>query len=58
MRRAQGTESGYYRAIGSPEALIQKAADLGQPWMKGVSGECALKKLREQPIPDTLVAPS
>jgi hypothetical protein len=26
-----------------------KAADLGQRWMKGVSGEFALKKLREQP---------
>ena len=26
-------------------------ADLGQRWMKGVSGEFALKKLREQPIP-------
>jgi hypothetical protein len=28
-----------------------KAADLGQRWMKSVSGEFALKKLREQPIP-------
>jgi hypothetical protein len=28
-----------------------KAADLDQRWMKGVSGEFALKKLREQPIP-------
>lgn len=51
MRRVQGTESRYYRAIGSAEALMQKAADLGQRWMKGVSGEFALKKLREQPIP-------
>ncbi len=51
MRRVQGTESRYYRAIGSAEALMQKAADLGQRWMKGVSGEYALKKLREQPIP-------
>jgi len=50
MRRVQGTESRYYRAIGSPEALMLKAADLGQRWMKGVSGEFALKKLREQPI--------
>ncbi|WP_376692348.1 hypothetical protein [Wenzhouxiangella sp. EGI_FJ10409] len=51
MRRVQGTESCYYRAIGSAEALMMKAADLGQQWMKGVSGEFALKKLREQPIP-------
>jgi REP element-mobilizing transposase RayT len=51
MRRTQGTESRYYRAIGSAEALMLKAADLGQGWMKGVSGEFALKKLREQPIP-------
>ncbi|WP_376697549.1 hypothetical protein [Wenzhouxiangella sp. EGI_FJ10305] len=51
MRRVQGTESRYYRAIGSGEALMLKAADLGQRWMKGVSGEFALKKLRAQPIP-------
>ncbi len=51
MRRVQGTESRYYRAIGSAEALMMKAADLGQQWMKGVSGEFALKKLREQPVP-------
>ena len=51
MRRVQGTESRNYRAIGSAEALMLKAADLGQRWMKGVSGEFALKKLREQPIP-------
>lgn len=51
MRRVQGTESRYYRAIGSAEALMRKAADLGQRWMKGVSGELALKKLQQQPIP-------
>ena len=51
MQRVQGTESRYYRAIGSAEALMLKAADLGQRWMKGVSGEFALKKLREQPVP-------
>jgi len=37
MLRDQGTESHYYRAIGSTEALMAKAADLGQRWMKGVS---------------------
>jgi REP element-mobilizing transposase RayT len=51
LRRVQGTESAYYRAIGSAEALMLKAADLGQRWMKGVSREFALKKLREQPVP-------
>ena len=51
IRRVQGTESRYYRAIGSAEALMLKAADLGQRWMKGVSRELALKKLREQPVP-------
>ena len=40
-----------YRAIGSAESLMLKAADLGQRWMKGVSREFALKKLREQPVP-------
>jgi len=50
LRRVQGTESRYYRAIGSAEALMLKAADLGQRWMKGVSREFALKTLREQPI--------
>jgi hypothetical protein len=27
-----------------------KAADIGQRWMKGVSGEFALKGLRQRPI--------
>jgi hypothetical protein len=51
FQRVKGTETRYYRAIGSAEALMVKAADLGQRWMKGVSREFALKKLREQPIP-------
>jgi hypothetical protein len=51
MRRVQGTESNYCRAIGSAESLMLKAAELGQRWMKGVSGELALQKLREQPLP-------
>ncbi|MDZ7792082.1 MAG: transposase [Xanthomonadales bacterium] len=50
MRRVEGTESRYYRAIGSAETLMLRAADLGQRWMKGVSREFALKKLREQPL--------
>ena len=50
MRRAQGTESRYYREIGSAEALMLKADELGQRWEKGVSGELALAKLREQQL--------
>ncbi len=51
IRRVQGTESNYYRATGSAESLMLKAAELGQRWMKGVSGELALQKLREQTLP-------
>ena len=39
MRRAQGIESNYYRAIGSAESLMLKAIELGQRWKKGVSGD-------------------
>lgn len=49
IRQVQGTESTYYRAIGSAEALMAKAADLGQVWMKGVAAEMAHKILRERP---------
>ena len=49
LRPVQGTESHYYRAVGSAEALMAKAAELGQVWMKGVAGEVARKILREQP---------
>ena len=49
IRQVQGTESVYYRAIGSAEALMAKAEALGQMWMKGVSGEVARKILRERP---------
>ncbi len=48
MRRVQGTESHYYRAIGSAEALMAKAAEIGQRWMKGVSGERAWLILKAQ----------
>ncbi|AKS42556.1 transposase [Wenzhouxiangella marina] len=48
LRRVQGTESRYYRAIGSAEALMAKAAEIGQRWMKGVSGERARLLLRQQ----------
>lgn len=49
LRQVQGTESVYYRAIGSAEALMAKAEALGQAWMKGISGELARKLLRERP---------
>jgi len=49
IRQVQGTESTYYRAIGSAEALMAKAKSLGQVWMKGISGELAKKILRERP---------
>ena len=49
VRQVKGTESIYYRAIGSAEALMEKAVDLDQVWMKGVAGEVARKNLRERP---------
>ena len=49
IRQVQSTESIYYRAIGSAEALMAKAAELGQTWMKGVAGDLARKILRERP---------
>jgi hypothetical protein len=48
LRQVRGTESKYYRAIGSAEALMAKAAELGQRWMQGVSGERAWMILRSQ----------
>ena len=49
LRQVQGTESIYYRAIGSAEALMAKAEALGQVWMKGVAGEVARRILKERP---------
>ncbi|QOC21577.1 transposase [Wenzhouxiangella sp. AB-CW3] len=49
LRQVQGTESLYFRAIGSAEALMAKAAELGQVWMKGVASESAIKILKEHP---------
>jgi len=48
IRQVRGTESKYYRAIGSAEALMAKAAEMGQRWMQGVSGERAWIILRSQ----------
>ena len=49
IRQVQGTESIYYPAIGSAEALTAKAEQLGQAWMKGVAAAIAQKLLRERP---------
>jgi len=49
IRQVQGTESIYYRAIGSAEALMDKAAALGQTWMKGVAAARAKMILRKRP---------
>jgi len=49
IRQVQGTESLYYRAIGSAEALMDKAAALGQTWMKGVAAARAKMILHERP---------
>jgi len=48
MRQVQGTERRYYRAIGSAEALMAKAAEIGQRWMKGVNSERARILMRQQ----------
>ena len=48
LRQVQGTESAYYRAIGSAEALMLKAKELKQHWMKGVCGERARQLLAQQ----------
>jgi len=42
LRQVRGTESKYYRATGSAEALMAKAAELGQRWIQRVSGERGL----------------
>jgi hypothetical protein len=42
-----GTETNYWRAIGSAQALIEKAAAMGQGWLKGIGS--AQRLLRPQP---------
>jgi hypothetical protein len=49
LRQVQGTESIFYRAIGSAEALMDKAAALGQTWMNRVAAARAKMILRERP---------
>jgi hypothetical protein len=49
LRLVHDSESIYYRAIGSAEALMDRAAALGQTWMKGVAAARAKMILRERP---------
>jgi hypothetical protein len=42
------TEMNYWRAIGSVQALIEKAAAMGQGWLKGIG--TAQRLLRPQPV--------
>ena len=36
--------SDYYRAIGTAEALVEKAAEIGQRWLRGIAFARYLKK--------------
>ena len=35
-RQVLAVGSDYYRAIGAAEALVEKAAEIGQKWLRGV----------------------
>ena len=48
LRQVRGIKSANYRAIGSAEALMTKADEIGQRWIQGVSGERASIILRSQ----------
>ena len=41
-----GTETRYWRAIGSAQSLIAKAAAIGQSWLKGIGSAKLLMRLR------------
>ncbi len=56
VRQVQGTESHYYRVIGSAEALMAKAAELGQSWMK--HKQCLSRNFRLEKVPPDLAAPA
>jgi len=38
-----GTETRYWRAIGSTQTLIEKAAAIGQTWLKGIGSAQRLR---------------
>ncbi|WP_372922154.1 hypothetical protein [Roseovarius sp.] len=48
IRRVQGTETRYYQAIGLAEALMLKAADLGQQHRQWSS--CGLRDTRKKRV--------
>ncbi|MEE4329588.1 MAG: hypothetical protein V2J10_01885 [Wenzhouxiangella sp.] len=50
LHRVHGTQSRYFRAIGSAEALLAKAKTLGQRWMKGVCAE----RFADPSVPDRI----
>ena len=56
VRQVQCTESHYYRVIGSAEALMAKAAELGQSWMK--HKQCLSRNFRLEKVPPDLAAPA
>ena len=41
-----GTETRYWRAIGSAQSLIAKAAAIGQRWLKGIGTAESLIRLK------------
>ena len=36
-RQVLAVGSDYYRAIGTVEALVEKAAEIGQKWLRGIA---------------------
>ena len=46
-RDPRAAEVRYWRAVGSAQSLIEKAAAIGQRWLKGVGS--AEKQMRPQP---------
>lgn len=47
LYQVQGIEAHYYRAVGNPEALLIKAHDMRQRWMKGISSAVRVESLRQ-----------
>ena len=42
-----GTETRYWRAVGSAQSLIAKAAAIGQSWLKGIGSAESMMRLRQ-----------
>ena len=45
LRQVQGTESCYWRVIGRFESFVEKAAEMGQRWLKGCRLAASLRTL-------------